>query len=731
MSRVTTAKRRALQHKSMRQARNMRELVLLARSLSTSPAFDKSLYESQRGRTFRSRETAAWDYVVVGSREGLVAGPLLVPQISAVGRRKGVGAAAAWAAAVRTRGFPSTTALPLAGLHWYAEQHAEARTFQGGVLAHYVLVGNAQGLALGPRHTDGSDPVAQGRAAVLAAGSEAHDLPAPGPMAAQVSVIVAGSDSLGIAHGVIDDLLDPAVGVDEVIVVSLGDRSPESGLIAHSLSVMWSHVTIVDHDSGPAAALSAAIAATSGDVVLLITERLATTVRDVQTVIDAARVAVQTPVVVAPIVLAADDTVHSAGVVIDGDDVTMLLEGYPLADAERAGDHDVDAVSGEILAFTRAALATGAGFVEISSADDSTTSAASRFSREVSRAGGHVRVVSSATVDLPKTSETPPRRSKHVAASAPAYADIAWPEVLRWAIKSPHPAGPRRKAWGDYHFAKALAQSLSELGHQVAIDPLDSWYRDTAVEDHVTLTLRGLSRYRPLPHQVNLSWIISHPELVTDDELDDFDAVFAASITWSRRRTEQGHQVRPLLQCTDASSFDPDAGIPGTGYSLLFVGNSRSARRPIVEAAVSTGRDLAVIGGGWTGRLPDGVVRGEYLANDELPAAYRSAGVVLNDHWPEMASEGFLSNRLFDLTAAGARWVSDPATDLDEVFPHGRVARDAQELDNLLAGFPDSFPSEDELQAASQRVRAEHSFDVRARELSAAALELHAQRRSR
>ena len=35
---------------------------------------------------------------------------------------------------------------------------------------------------------------------------------------------------------------------------------------------------------------------------------------------------------------------------------------------------------------------------------------------------------------------------------------------------------------------------------------------------------------------------------------------------------------------------------------------------------------------------------------------YRTHGVVIADHWGDMAREGFLANRLFDAVASGAGW---------------------------------------------------------------------------
>ena len=98
---------------------------------------------------------------------------------------------------------------------------------------------------------------------------------------------------------------------------------------------------------------------------------------------------------------------------------------------------------------------------------------------------------------------------------------------------------------------------------------------------------------------------------------------------------------------------------------------------------------VAVYGGGWEGRLPDGVLAGAYLPNTELGAAYGAAGVVLNDHWDDMRDEGFLSNRLFDAVASGARVVTDDVAGLRRVFgPEVQVARSREDLVRL-ASLPD------------------------------------------
>ena len=713
MSRLLTAKRRALANPTVRRARSGRELARLARALSRSVLFDRDLYEAQRGRRFRSDATAAYDWIVEGSRRGLVAGPLLVPTVAAEGRRPGVQAAAWWASRARAAGFPRTTAHPLVDLAWYEAHVPAGASWRGGPLAHYTEVGRHEGARLGPLDPGGTDLVELGRAAVRA--TAAPTSPADEPRTATTrSALVLATGSSRTPLALLPALLDPASGIDEVLVVEGADPSAELRLADASLRLLAPRVRVLTAD--PHDPTAAALRAARGDTVLVVTAPIDTTATDVRRLLDAVESGAAAAV---PVILAPDDTVSAAGLVLREGALVPDLAGRPWSDAVRPGDRAVAASTGTVAALRRDLATTAADGLTAGGASQSLLA----LTRRLHDDGGEVRLVVAATAAIASTGSADPVPTAAAAEPRTSYADPAT-TALRWAIKSPHPAGAVRRTWGDYHFASALAASLEQLGHEVAVDPLDSWYRASASRDDVTLTLRGLHRHQPARHQVNLLWVISHPELVTDDEMDEVDATFAASLSWSRSHSTATRRVSPLLQCTDAARFTPDAAEPGSGHPLLFVGNSRSARRPIVEAALATGHDLAIIGGGWTGRVPPGVVRAEFAGNDTLPALYRGAGVVLNDHWPAMAADGFLSNRLFDLSAAGARWVSDPARDLDEVFPQGRVASDATALRALLDGAPASFPTEAELLAASDRVRAEHSFDARARSLVSAAYEV-------
>ncbi len=296
--------------------------------------------------------------------------------------------------------------------------------------------------------------------------------------------------------------------------------------------------------------------------------------------------------------------------------------------------------------------------------------------------------------------------------------------ALRWSIDIPAGAGPIGRRWGDWHFARSLADALERLGQWVAIDHPETRGRASRELDDVSLTLHGLGPVEPPSHTTNLLWVIYDPDQVTAEEAGSYDVVFAAGTSWAARRSaEWGLTITPLLQCTDTTRFHPGLGEPGT--DALFVGNARGGMRPVVAAALESEIDLTVIGFGWDEWLPTAHARVEStgIDNDQLPARYAAAGVVLNDHHAAMRADGFVSNRVFDVLAVGGRLLSDDVPGLAEVvgleLPTWRTPSDLARL--TRAPF-DDFPDAAARAALAERVVAEHSFDARAATLLEAAL---------
>ncbi|WP_185994982.1 glycosyltransferase [Nocardioides campestrisoli] len=301
------------------------------------------------------------------------------------------------------------------------------------------------------------------------------------------------------------------------------------------------------------------------------------------------------------------------------------------------------------------------------------------------------------------------------------------PPRLRWAIKNPAPFGAEAERWGDTHFARALADALREHGQEVVIDYRPEHERYTGRFDDVALVLRGLAPYRPSFEQVTIGWVISHPEMLPTSEAVSYDRLLAASASWAQRRSRDwGIRVEPMLQATDHRLFHPDLAVPDTGHPVLFVGGSRKEYRPIVRAAVEARLPISIYGSQWRPFVAGRLIKDAYLPNSRLGAAYRSAGVVLNDHWEDMRVEGFLSNRLFDAAASGARVVTDDVVGLGGLF--GRSVQVMESTEHLVdltsSSRPDEiFGSDEERREVAARIRREHSFRARAARLVEIAVE--------
>ena len=589
---------------------------------------------------------------------------------------------------------------------------------------------------------------------------------------ALTSLVVSVSNDWSAAMSLIDRALRGAAdGSIEVVVVDRGSRAA----VARLLAARYGGDPRVSYLRQPtdlrvAPAWTLGLARTAGSVVVLVDSTCQ--LRDSGAPLDRPwwqplRAALDDPTVaaVAPLVLGATGTVSSAGLATRGPGASP----YPLfvdaaaEDVVRGGPLRVGALGDDVL------VARASDLVAARGPDPWYVAGLWGADLSVRLAGGdrtllvvpQVRLVHLAASAAPSQAELAGFQDRvgsllpgadvwgevpawERAGVAPTSAEHASPGVavtrrvrpvevgpaagkpaLRWALKIGAPFHEQGDKWGDVHFASDLAAALERLGQLVAVDRLPAHQRSTAGLDDVVLNLRGLTTPALSSGPVNILWVISHPDDVTPDEVRSYDLTFAASGPWSELMTGRaGVPVEALLQATDPSRFHPDLAVPGSGPAALFVGNSRGVQRPVVRDAVAAGVDVAIYGTRWKDFVDERYVRGDYLPNETVGAAYRAAGVVLNDHWPDMAAQGFVSNRVFDVVAAGGRVISDHVEGLEEIFGGAvRVYRTPDDLASWTgAGRALAFPDEEQLLEISARIRRDHSFDARAAQLLAAVL---------
>jgi spore maturation protein CgeB/GT2 family glycosyltransferase len=280
---------------------------------------------------------------------------------------------------------------------------------------------------------------------------------------------------------------------------------------------------------------------------------------------------------------------------------------------------------------------------------------------------------------------------------------VEWATARRVSILIGAPKQDEALAWGDYHFARGIQRQLAARGTPTRVEILPDWERASTARQDVVLHLFGLREYRARPSQVNLLWVISHPDLVREASCERYDTVLVASDRFADHLAGQLRvPVIPLHQATDPTRFYPDTS--GPHHTLLYVANSRKSRRKIIED-LDDRRDLSIFGRNWTPDLVDqALVKGEYIPNEMLHRYYAAADIVLNDHWADMRDNGFIANRIYDALASGAFVISDDVEGIAEEFDDGVVTyQSPEQLTTLIERY---MADPDARRAIAERGRA-------------------------
>lgn len=239
-------------------------------------------------------------------------------------------------------------------------------------------------------------------------------------------------------------------------------------------------------------------------------------------------------------------------------------------------------------------------------------------------------------------------------------------------IKDPAPGKTyaTKYEWGDYYYARSLARAFERLGFDTRIDGRDGWYGhdDGAC---INIVLRGPVKYdcKMSPDSFNVMWLISHPDMIDENELNEYDFVFAASeILTGKYRSSESVLVpcACLPQCTAPEIFYPAPESATYSAGNLLLGNSRGVLRDSVKKCIDEGVDIQIIGNGWDKLVKHQIVRSAAVPSLLVPSLYRSAETVLNDHWEDMRQNGIVSNRIYDVLACGRGIVTDNFRNIPE-----------------------------------------------------------------
>lgn len=245
----------------------------------------------------------------------------------------------------------------------------------------------------------------------------------------------------------------------------------------------------------------------------------------------------------------------------------------------------------------------------------------------------------------------------------------------KWVVKTAVPRNSTFMNWGDYHFAQEVIASLRKHGQEAFIAFRGD--ENLLSRNDVNLVIRGLIPHKPILKCTNLIWVISHPSQLSKREIKNFDFIFAASAKWAKEKEKKWKlKILFLPQATNPTNFHFNPSLRRDGLS--FVGNSVNRKRKIVEDIISLGYKVRVYGKGWEGKIPKAFIASDSLSNLDVAKVYANSCVVLNDHWPDMKQNGFLSNRVYDGVASGATVISDQIeidTEIPNLYCYENIAQ--------------------------------------------------------
>jgi hypothetical protein len=313
--------------------------------------------------------------------------------------------------------------------------------------------------------------------------------------------------------------------------------------------------------------------------------------------------------------------------------------------------------------------------------------------------------------------------------------DIVPAHSSRWLTEFPHdlPAGKpalpdvcikiaapnqtRMLHWGDYAFARGIARAFSKQGHPTYIVSQEQWDRQTD-PGGIDIVLRGKANVSKIPGRHCLFWCISKG--MRQVNLQEADHVFWASGKLLDEALASNNAIAAisslLPQAFDADVMQPPA-VNKKRDGIVFVGRARALdERKSVAYADEAGLDFKIWGPGWADGPFEKYVEGEFVSNQDLPAVYQSASIVLNDHTPVMQVRGLLSNRVFDTLACGAIPVSESVNWLpDDLAEFVYTYEDQASFEGAIKRAQNEKPAMLKKRAAlAKKLADSHSFDARA-----------------
>lgn len=229
---------------------------------------------------------------------------------------------------------------------------------------------------------------------------------------------------------------------------------------------------------------------------------------------------------------------------------------------------------------------------------------------------------------------------------------------------------------GEKYLAEDLAFMFQKNGFDTRLYALEDTYSNRNFKAGYEIYMRyfpelQLEEYHKFFDKDRISVLL---ETIPYDlsEVKNADIVLTGSLKKNREYRAQGINSYFIPQFTrsDKFYFAPEEHLK---TKVLFIGNRWEGKkmRKSVAYALENNIDVDIYGVGWENVLTGDKARlykGLQIMGDGLRYYYSSADIVLNDTREDMIEAGFISNRIFDVTACGAFVISDYIPEIEEIY---------------------------------------------------------------
>lgn len=229
---------------------------------------------------------------------------------------------------------------------------------------------------------------------------------------------------------------------------------------------------------------------------------------------------------------------------------------------------------------------------------------------------------------------------------------------------------------GDFFLAEDLKLGLQKLGYKVEYRFREN-YEDLKLGNiGNVIYFKGYYNFEHLPDAENKNdgrkrvLYLYYVEGLHSEIFNEVDVVACASKKFIEEVVAPTGVIAAYIpQFTNPDRFKSSAKEMDKAYPVLFVGSDHTGfGRKSVDYAVLAGANLSVFGKFWEKTLQPDILKGNFIENNDLYRYYASADIVLNDHRDDMSYYGFVSNRIYDVSASGGFVLTDYLPEIVEVY---------------------------------------------------------------